>query len=179
MRGDLEHVLYESLPDTVEIRYDLTVAEIEQDGRGVTVDLTDGTRERVDLLVGADGIHSRVRELAFGDEEEFLRYLGYQTAAYIFEDDGFRRRLDGGFRDITAANRTAGFYPIRGGKVATWFAHAAPDATLPAAPCDELRSRFGDMGWIVPDRSTIARMLTASTTIRSHRSRWITGRGDE
>ncbi len=151
MRGDLEHVLYESLSDAVEIRYDLTVDEITQNGRGVTVGLTDGTQEQVDLLVGADGIHSRVRELTFGDEEQFLRYLGYQTAAYIFEDDEFRRKLGDGFRDITVKNRTAGFYPIRDGKVATWFAHDAPDANLPASPCDELRRTFDDIGWIVSD----------------------------
>ncbi|MCO8246120.1 MULTISPECIES: FAD-dependent monooxygenase [unclassified Haladaptatus] len=151
MRGDLERVLYESLSDDVEIRYDLTVDEVEQNGREVTVDLTDGTREQVDLLVGADGIHSRVRELTFGEEEKYRRYLGYQTAAYIFEDDAFRRKLDGGFRDITVENRTAGFYPIRNGKVATWFAHDAPDEKLPASPCEELRRTFGDIGWIVPD----------------------------
>lgn len=151
MRGDLERVLYDSLSDDVEIRYDLTVTEIEQNGRGVTVDLTDGTQERVDLLIGADGIHSRVRELTFGDEERYRRYLGYQTAAYIFEDDEFRRTLDGGFRNITVENQTAGFYPIRDGKVATWFAHDAPDAKSPSSPCDELRRTFGDIGWIVPD----------------------------
>jgi 2-polyprenyl-6-methoxyphenol hydroxylase-like FAD-dependent oxidoreductase len=151
MRGDLERALSEALSDDVEVRYDLTVDAVTQDDRGVDVRLSDGTTERVALLVGADGIHSRVRELAFGEEEEFLRDLGYHTAAYVFEDEVFAQALDGDFRNLTVPDRVAGFYPIRDGMVATWFAHRTPDATLPADPCAELRRTFGDLGWVVPD----------------------------
>ncbi len=151
MRGDLERALYESLSDDVEIRYQCTVDEVTQDARGVDVGLSDGASERVALLVGADGVHSRVRELVFGPEEEYLRYLGYHTAAYLFEDDSFRRDLRGDFKNVTVPNRTAGFYPIRDGRIATWFAHRSPTKALPESPCDELRARFGDLSWLVPD----------------------------
>lgn len=41
---------------------------------------------RADLLVGADGVHSRVRDLVFGPEADYLRYLGFPTAAFTFRD---------------------------------------------------------------------------------------------
>lgn len=68
MRGDLERVLFEELPESVEVRLDLTIDEVKSRDEHVEVLLTDGERERANLLVGADGIHSRVRELILGDE---------------------------------------------------------------------------------------------------------------
>jgi 2-polyprenyl-6-methoxyphenol hydroxylase-like FAD-dependent oxidoreductase len=52
------------------IRLATTVAAIEQHDDGVEVELTDGTRRTWDLVIGADGLHSRVRELAFPDAPE-------------------------------------------------------------------------------------------------------------
>jgi 2-polyprenyl-6-methoxyphenol hydroxylase-like FAD-dependent oxidoreductase len=39
-----------------------------------------------DLVVGADGLHSQVRRLAFGPESRFLRFLGYYTASFTIPD---------------------------------------------------------------------------------------------
>jgi 2-polyprenyl-6-methoxyphenol hydroxylase-like FAD-dependent oxidoreductase len=51
----------------------------------------------VDLLIGADGLHSRVRDLAFGAETRFEVPLGYHVAAFELADAdsvhrGFLRR---------------------------------------------------------------------------------------
>jgi 2-polyprenyl-6-methoxyphenol hydroxylase-like FAD-dependent oxidoreductase len=62
LRGDLEHALHDALADRVELRFATGVDHIVDAGGTVTVTLSDGDNERVDLLVGADGIHSRVRE---------------------------------------------------------------------------------------------------------------------
>lgn len=53
-----------------------TVAALAPDDEGVAVELTDGTRARYDLVVGADGFHSRVRALLLGDAEPRPRVLG-------------------------------------------------------------------------------------------------------
>ena len=41
-----------------------------------------GGRRRFDLVVGADGLHSKVRSVAFGEEVQFVRYLGYYVSIF-------------------------------------------------------------------------------------------------
>ena len=53
---------------------------IEQDADGVTAIFTDGTRERGDILVGADGGRSTVRELFLPDEKpEYAGYVAWRA----------------------------------------------------------------------------------------------------
>jgi 2-polyprenyl-6-methoxyphenol hydroxylase-like FAD-dependent oxidoreductase len=47
------------------IRLGVTATELKDDGAGVDVKLTDGTRERFDLVVGADGLYSATRDHLF------------------------------------------------------------------------------------------------------------------
>ena len=50
-----------------EVRLGVTIAEIEQSDETTSVGLTDGTSAAYDLIVGADGIHSRLRAILFPD----------------------------------------------------------------------------------------------------------------
>jgi 2-polyprenyl-6-methoxyphenol hydroxylase-like FAD-dependent oxidoreductase len=99
LRGDLALALHEGLDPRVEMRYNTSVSAIDETSDGVTVTLTDGGRWRGDLLVGADGIHSVVRSLTFGPESEYLRFLGFHTAAYTFSDPDLHRLLARSIRD--------------------------------------------------------------------------------
>jgi salicylate hydroxylase len=67
-RGDFHQVLVQALaeraPDAV--RVGALCIDFEQDADGVTLLLEDGERVRGDVLIGADGVHSRVREALFG-----------------------------------------------------------------------------------------------------------------
>ncbi len=49
------------------IRLSTTITAVEQDGDGATVETSDGSREKYDLVVGADGLHSSIREVVFPD----------------------------------------------------------------------------------------------------------------
>ena len=60
------------------------------DGDRVRVGFESGQARDFDLVVGADGLHSRVRRLVFGPDEPFERYLGIVVAA--FEAEGYRPR---------------------------------------------------------------------------------------
>jgi 2-polyprenyl-6-methoxyphenol hydroxylase-like FAD-dependent oxidoreductase len=70
--GILRPVLHRLLAQTTRasgavVRCDVTVGGIGQMDDIVAVDFTDGTRGRFDLVVGADGIHSRLRSMVFPD----------------------------------------------------------------------------------------------------------------
>ncbi|MFC7585187.1 FAD-dependent monooxygenase [Nonomuraea antimicrobica] len=87
LRGDVEQAAFHALPGDVEIRYSTVPTKIEQDAGGVDVTLTNtadgGTvTERFDLVVGADGLRSTVRRLAFGPDERYLHRLNYMIAAF-------------------------------------------------------------------------------------------------
>ncbi|GAA1567888.1 MULTISPECIES: FAD-dependent monooxygenase [Kribbella] len=85
MHTTLEAVLADAVRDRVEVRHRQSIAEVEQDN-GVLVTFADGTQEEFDVLVGADGVHSRTRELAFGAESQWARHLGLTMACYPVPD---------------------------------------------------------------------------------------------
>jgi 2-polyprenyl-6-methoxyphenol hydroxylase-like FAD-dependent oxidoreductase len=81
LRDDLSGILLEAVPDVEKI-YDNSVSSLTQKDDGVEVVFKDGSRRSFDLVVGADGIHSNIRKLAFGDERSFLHEVG--TAIAVF-----------------------------------------------------------------------------------------------
>jgi 2-polyprenyl-6-methoxyphenol hydroxylase-like FAD-dependent oxidoreductase len=88
MRGDLSRILYGATRDEVEYIFDDSIEALSQDDNGVRVSFERGGQRTFDLVVGADGLHSNVRALAFGDESEFIRHLGryisiFTTANYL------------------------------------------------------------------------------------------------
>src|SRR6266516_3854676 len=86
MRGDLARTLYELTKDEVEYCFGDSIQELRQDEAGVDVTFERGGSRRFDLLVGADGLHSIVRTLVFGDEAQFERYCGYHFGVFITDN---------------------------------------------------------------------------------------------
>ncbi|GHO45970.1 FAD-dependent monooxygenase [Ktedonospora formicarum] len=82
MRGDLAHILYEHTRDTTEYIFGDTITSIQEDEDGVQVTFERGAPRRFDLIVGADGLHSQVRNLAFGDETQFTQSMGGYLAFF-------------------------------------------------------------------------------------------------
>jgi 2-polyprenyl-6-methoxyphenol hydroxylase-like FAD-dependent oxidoreductase len=82
MRGDLSKLLYEATRNTAEYVFGDSVDSLRQTTDAVEVTLQSGRSRSFDLVVGADGLHSNVRALAFGDESNFVRQMGYYIAIF-------------------------------------------------------------------------------------------------
>lgn len=142
MRPALERMLRESLSKQVEIRQGTTINRIDGD----RAELSDRTAMEADVIVGADGIHSRVRSLAFGPEPGQLRYLGMHTAAYVFRDPEVFEQVKGQFVLTETLSRQLGLYGLGEGRVAVFAVHRTEDPRLPEDPREALRRAYAGMG---------------------------------
>ncbi|WP_280423297.1 FAD-dependent monooxygenase [Nocardia carnea] len=89
-RGDLNQVLLDAISDAagepgnpgVDYRYGEWIRDLREHSGGVQVDFASGASQEFDLVIGADGLHSATRRLAFGPEEQFSTYLGAYTSYF-------------------------------------------------------------------------------------------------
>lgn len=156
MHYTIEETLYDAVKDDVDVRFGTSIQSFRQNADAVHVTFEDGQQESFDLLVGADGIHSNVRELAFGPEAQFARHMGYYVACYRVPD---RYGLDQGWQNYPEVGRQVGVYPTdRPDELATVFIWEAADES--DIPRDErlsrLRAAYDGMGWITAQLLTDA-----------------------
>ncbi|WP_394769244.1 FAD-dependent monooxygenase [Lacisediminihabitans sp.] len=153
LRGDLGRLLYDATMPEVEYLFDDTITGIAEDAEGVQVSFETAAARRFDLVVGADGLHSRVRALAFGEESEFVRplncYTAWFTASADFALDGWylMHNAPGGLVASVRPGRVAGEAK------AGFSFRSAPlefDRRDIAAQKDIVASRFERDGWLTP-----------------------------
>jgi 2-polyprenyl-6-methoxyphenol hydroxylase-like FAD-dependent oxidoreductase len=73
MRDDLSEAYYDASRDDVEYVFGDSITAISSDGE---VTFEHAEPRRFDVVVGADGLHSNVRRLVFGDEAGLTRFIG-------------------------------------------------------------------------------------------------------
>jgi 2-polyprenyl-6-methoxyphenol hydroxylase-like FAD-dependent oxidoreductase len=149
-RGDLESVLFAAVADTAEFRFGTTVTAVVQDRDGVTATFSNGSTERADLLIGADGLHSGVRRLVFGEESDFRVDLDHMVGAFPL------RRVPPGLAEgsgttFIGPHRTAAVINLGPGRSSAFFAYRGPATDLERGPAAALGEAFGDLGGGVPD----------------------------
>jgi 2-polyprenyl-6-methoxyphenol hydroxylase-like FAD-dependent oxidoreductase len=87
-RGALTTLFYDlTRSSAVRYRFDDSIESLEDDGVAVEVAFKRGERGRYDAVIGADGLHSNTRSLAFGPEEPFRRDLGYTFSLFSIPND--------------------------------------------------------------------------------------------
>jgi 2-polyprenyl-6-methoxyphenol hydroxylase-like FAD-dependent oxidoreductase len=151
MRPDVERVLRQRLPPEVDLRFGTGPVAVADHSDAVRVTLDDGAQLEADLLVGADGIHSTVRRLVFGEEPRFFRYLGFHTAAFTFDAPEIHAAVRGRACLTDTVGRQMGFYALRDGRVAAFAVHRVPDPALPDDVRAAVRDTYGGLGWVVPE----------------------------
>ncbi|MEO8953887.1 MAG: FAD-dependent monooxygenase [Ktedonobacteraceae bacterium] len=144
----LEEALYEALAGQVDVRFGRSLTCAVPGPDAVSVTFNDGTTESFDLLIGADGVHSRTRALVFGSEEQFGRFLGYSIACYQLVD---HYGIDHTWKMYVEPGRLAGAYcGNHDGDIFTLFMYeTAKREHLPREQrLPHLRQMFAGMGWI-------------------------------
>jgi len=146
LRPDVEEAIREGLPASVDIRYASAFAGFREDGERVIARLDDGTELSCDVLIGADGIHSRVRHALFGDDGDHLVHLGYHTCAYTVVDRPLHERWASSFAMTDTLEKSVGMYGPRGDRVAMFGVHRVSTPALPADPRADLLHRYAGLG---------------------------------
>ena len=82
MRGHLNKILYDATKDEIEYIFCDSIVSIVQASENVRVTFYNGTVRDFDLIVGADGLRSNTRNLAFGDSTAFIKDLGYYVSIF-------------------------------------------------------------------------------------------------
>jgi len=82
LRGDLSRILYEASRVGAEYVFGDSISALTEEGDHIDVTFQSGARRSFDLVIGADGLHSNVRSLAFGPEALFVRPTGYRVAIF-------------------------------------------------------------------------------------------------
>ncbi|GAA4024198.1 FAD-dependent monooxygenase [Allokutzneria multivorans] len=124
LREDLTAMIYERTKDdedplagssigTVEYLFGDTITAITDGVGGVTVTFENAPPRTFDVIVGADGLHSGVRALAFGPESQFVRHLGTYLA--VFSAENFIG-LDNWQVWVNEGNVGYAVYPVRDNK---------------------------------------------------------------
>lgn len=151
-RGDLESALYRAVADRTDIRFDTTVRAITHKTDTVEVTLSDGTCMHTELLIGADGVDSGVRELVFGTESDYRVDLGHMVGAFPF-DRVPEHVQEGVGTTFLGPRRTAAVMNLGPGRSSAFFAYRCvdPDAELALGATSALAGAFGDLGGGVAD----------------------------
>jgi 2-polyprenyl-6-methoxyphenol hydroxylase-like FAD-dependent oxidoreductase len=152
-RGDLTSALYRTVADEVEFVFGDSVDALTQHAHGVDVTFRSGALRSFDLVIGADGLHSRTRELVFGPEQQFHHYLGYCFAGFTMPNV-----LGLSHEGVlwNTVGRSAALYAVRDSdEVHGLLVFARPEPPHdafrdPAAQRDLVAATFADDGWEIP-----------------------------
>jgi 2-polyprenyl-6-methoxyphenol hydroxylase-like FAD-dependent oxidoreductase len=136
----------------VDVIFGDVIASITQSPVGVEVTFRDGDARTFDLVVGADGLHSNVRRLVFGDESQYLRDLGMYLCVYSVPNFLHLDRMEVQYSEI---GRIAAIWSTRDAvdaKACFGFAARDRQIDLRDRPQQEeaLRTVYADVGWEVP-----------------------------
>ena len=153
-RSALSRLLMEKIRDRAEMIFGDEIRSLRECKDCVEVELQHAGKRKFDLVVGADGLRSKVRSLVFGPQERFEKRLGYVVAA--FETTGYRPRDEDVYVMFSEPGRMVGRVTLHDNRTLFLFVFAINAEALKRLPDPlleqkaMLRARFGDKLWECP-----------------------------
>ncbi|WP_405058811.1 FAD-dependent monooxygenase [Kribbella sp. NBC_01505] len=182
LRSDLSQVLYDHGRGAATYRFGDSIASLQETATGVDVTFESGVAETYDLVIGADGMHSVVRRLAWSAERVTERHLDYYVAGWEVPntlgavEDTLLYNVPGKLASVSVDQRDPAL-------ASTLFVFKSPVLTYNRRDLDEqkaiIRDQFSGLGWRVPE---LLKELPSATELyfdsisRVHVDRWSTGR---
>lgn len=155
LRGDLAAILHRHAKEGVRYLFDDEITALKEMEQGVAVRFKRAEAEGFDLVVGADGVHSAVRRLIFGPEEECVVHTGYyySVSQSLNGLDGLETFCKEDGRAIAYMYSEPGRSAILGGQKAPSLFVFKADHTFErhtTSPLEFLKHHFKGCGWRVP-----------------------------
>ena len=149
-RSDLAKNIYCKVEGRCEAIFGDSIAGIKQGAHGVDVTFERAPSRCFDVVIGADGLHSIVRKLTFGEENLFEKFLGYSVAA--FQVTGYRPRDEDIYINYSTPGKQVGRLSLRNDRTLFLFVFADErgdviDSDDIESQRKELRRQFGNLGW--------------------------------
>ncbi|MDR3386543.1 MAG: FAD-binding domain [Rudaea sp.] len=165
LRSDLAKEIYGALGGGVRTIFGDTVTRLQQDEAGVLVEYRSGHSERFDLVFGAGGLHSPIRNLLFGAESSFEKFLGYYAASFAVDD--YPHQDPHVFVSYSVPSKQVTRYTLKDGRTVFLFVFTAREKlSIPhgnaQAQKQVLKDEFAGVGWECPD---MLRRLEENTEI--------------
>ncbi|NUU20802.1 MAG: monooxygenase [Streptomycetaceae bacterium] len=179
-RTDLARILFEASSDSAEILFGDTATAFHQDAGGVDVTFAHAAPRRFDFVIGADGLHSTTRRLAFGPEAEFVRHMGLYVATMPLDGPAGSRT------EVVIHNtpgRMASLHPVHGRALAAFIFRHPGVADFDPRDTDQhkriLADAYAGGGWRVPellDRARAVEDLWLDSVSQVRIGSWADGR---
>lgn len=181
-RADIAHAIHHLIENQVETLFGDSIASIEDSDVRTQVHFECAPAREVDLVVGADGLHSSIRQMIFGPDSQFERSMGCHVAS--FELEGYRPREQRRYVAHSAPGRYIARFPIRDDKALIFMLLRDEYLGSIALKNDAehksaLSEAFHDVGWECPKILSV--MQTAGSVYfdrvsQIHMDTWVKGR---
>jgi 2-polyprenyl-6-methoxyphenol hydroxylase-like FAD-dependent oxidoreductase len=151
-RSDLERILFGRAKAVgLNVNFGATIESLQDTGTELVATLNNGAEESFALVFGADGVHSRVRELTFGREPQYARFLGYYVGAFHLENRNYD--IGTALTISEGPDRALWVYSLSKSTLSAMYVFRHPNVGY-VPPQDRLpllRSAYRGAGWIAED----------------------------
>jgi 2-polyprenyl-6-methoxyphenol hydroxylase-like FAD-dependent oxidoreductase len=180
LRGDLGRILYEATRDSTEYVFGDSITSLDEHADGVRACFEHSQPRSFGLVIGADGLHSNVRRLVYGEHDRFVRDLGLYVSIFSVPNSF---GLDHAALLCSVPGRTAGVFSVGDNQAiaqlyfaAAGISHDDRDASRQTQIVAEA---FAGMGWRVPELMAAMRQASdfyLDSVSQVHLDRWSAGR---
>jgi 2-polyprenyl-6-methoxyphenol hydroxylase-like FAD-dependent oxidoreductase len=178
-RGDLARILHEASANDADYIFRDSIKALARDETGVDVTFERSPPRRFDFVIGADGLHSVVRRLAFGADSEFVKHAGLYAATISLSG----RDAGGEMFMLNTPGKLAALHPCQGVPLAYFIFWHPEISEFDYTDLDQhkriLERTFAGIGWRVPeflDAVRVAHDMYFDSVARVDVTTWARGR---